>query len=351
MQRVPKILGCDPLHRVTFSQTQDLARCRLKGVIRNLRLTGEIPKEIPRRAALVGKFHHLAMEWAMTAETLPDLERRVESEIKRLQSEVETWAHLRKYGSVSGWPEINQSVSRAIRGWEKRGIGKRPQVVRPEAELQTDNGIMVGRPDYYQVDDGLAILKEYKSSTIRSEDGYLQESYKQQVLFYATLLFDRYNVRAVLGTVESLSGDSVEVNALPADGHATMTTVAQLIDSVNREVLAAPTLHALAQPADEICSFCAAQVFCIPFKTRASDRTIDNQLSFLEGRIERLVRSDARTLATAVIFDSYRKRTIELNMPISLSGELAVGKVYAFQDVLFRSNRAIWSAESRVFVL
>ena len=55
------------------------------------------------------------MELSWKSEELAALREALELEIVKLQKDTQKWAHLRKYGTVSSWNEVNDSYVLATR--------------------------------------------------------------------------------------------------------------------------------------------------------------------------------------------------------------------------------------------
>src|ERR1700730_18210887 len=185
MERTPTIVAVGPMRSITFSQWVSLNRCKLKAALRSAVIAGNLPEPLPTRPALVGLFHHRAMELAVQSASPVTLRDSLEAEIADLQLIVSYSPHLRRLGSVSGWDEVNRSVVLAQeRVTANRGLAN-GAAAAAETSLQSASGLLEGRPDFFSANGSVGLLREYKSGRIRDEKGELLADYRSQALFYS----------------------------------------------------------------------------------------------------------------------------------------------------------------------
>jgi hypothetical protein len=347
MDQLPSILGCNPIDHLSFYQLEDICQCRLKGLLRLLILNHPMPEAPPSKGALVGIFHHAAMEFAIRVHSLAELDEQIAREINNLRSIVSKWPHLRKHGNVSAWDDINKSASLAMRVLLARSSSKRSLEQRPETTLHSSNGIMMGRPDYFSIDTEVAYLREYKSTPIRDEEGRPIEAHLRQVRFYSTLLFENYPIRQVQAKVESLSGDSYDVQVCRAESDQLLNDVASLRTTVNIEIAATKEMSSLATPTEENCRYCNGQIICQAFKHSNAKKSGPQRAAFVEGTVVNA--SPLPRDYSVSIQDTYRKSCIEVVVPTPYSVGFHLNQRYAFQNLVLRDRDATWSNETRVF--
>jgi hypothetical protein len=348
MQRIPRVLGCNEISRVTFYQFEYLEQCPLKGLVGALKLDGPLPEQIPRRASIVGTFHHRVLELAATVRTVSDLDESIEAEIALVQAIASKWPHLRRLGNASGWDEINKSASLARR-IASRLPGDGASAVRGiERELQSRDGTLVGRPDYYSVGGGIARLREYKSGSIRDSTNKPLASYARQLLFYSKLLFDNYEIHAVRATAESLSGDSFRmlIDSMAAEGLS--RGVSKVISGVNSDVRRKLDIVALARPSKDACAYCWAQVICIAFKRNDDVQALEHEQGFVEGLVVQIGSVSEGSMNTVTILDGYRKVSVDLSVPSVEAVEIAAGEKVAVQNLRRHGGRFSWGGATRV---
>ena len=348
MERIPRITGCEPLHQLTFYQFESLERCAFKGLCKALILDGTLPKPIPSRSTFVGLFHHKALELAGTLGSLELFDSRIEEEIRSLSSQVRQWPHLHRFGSVSGWDEINRSVNTARQllttSRSERPSGRASEV---ETELCSRDGLMKGRPDYFLIRNFEATLREYKSGSIRDADGRPITEFMDQVAFYAALLVDNYNVRTVIATVESITGDVISVNIEAQSVTRIVDRIRRLVATVNERLAYCADPATLASASVEACSYCQLQPLCENFKASEAIQLALSEQSICEGAVLAVSRSEHEPLQTVEIADRYRKKTVTLLVPREISG-IAVADTLVVQNLRRHGGQLSWTSTSRV---
>jgi PD-(D/E)XK nuclease superfamily len=341
------VLGVGEIARLTFYQWVDLEQCPLKGMISTLELDGLLPEPIPTRAALIGRFHHRAMELAATIRDPSELEVRIEEEIAKLQTTVNRWPHLKRAGSASGWDEVNKSAVLATRIVSARSPGGEVGALAVEKELQSKDGRLVGRPDYFSVTKGRALLGEYKSGAIRDSSGQPVPVHTDQLRFYSVLIFDNFDVTHVSARVESLSGDAYQIEIEPEAAKGFRARVDRVLGDINAGLRASRDSGVFARPSKEACRSCDAQIVCTKFKQEQDRLDLEGEQFLIEGLVTQVVHNG--TVTEVTIVDEYRKSTVTLAVPTNAAMELSPRGRFVFLNVRRHGAALAWGHSSRVF--
>lgn len=347
MERVPRLIGMAEIKTITLSQWLALQKCPLMGLTSAMRLDGTLPEKPPTRATLVGLFHHRAMELAATARSDADLDAGIESEIKRLQSDVNKWTHLGRVGSVSGWDEVNATASLAARLVAERGVSARPALREVEQLLQSSDGLLAGKPDDVAVVGVQGFVTEHKSGAIR-EDGRIRQPYLDQLLFYSALIFDNYKVHSVTGQLKSLGGDFFEMVVLPRDAQEFAAHVRTLVDSVNAKCRTENPFGSLTTPSADACSLCSARPVCATFKRDQDMLGLEGEEYLIEGALIRVKPSAIRGLSDVTIADECRCVPVTIAAPEQVTSEMTPSRRYQLLNLRKHGGSLEWGLTSTV---
>jgi PD-(D/E)XK nuclease superfamily len=347
MEPTPRIIAVNPIQRVTFSQWVSLTRCKLKAALRSASIDGKLPEPLPTRAALVGVFHHRAMELAVQSRSAGALRDALEAEIANVQSLVSSLSHLRRLGSVSGWDEVNRSVVLAHERANARQRTRSAVAVAAETGLRSASGLLEGRPDFFSVGDSTGRLREYKSGRIRDAEGNLMSEYRAQVLFYSCLLFDNFPVESISASVESLSGDRCEITIGRLEARQFAVEVENMLEGFNRslEGLASPGI--LAEPSREGCTFCSGRIVCPSFKKVQDGLELTGEQYIVQGHVVGFEKKRARCVA--IVKDICRDKQAELIIPETVANTLNQDASYCFYNLARQGTGWLWGLSTRVF--
>ncbi len=347
MDRAPSIVSIRPLINITFSQWIALNQCPLKGALRSAILDGELPKPPTTRASLVGIFHHEAME-QVALERSPDVVRRtLEGRIEEMQRIVSNLPYLRRLGSVSGWAEINRSVTIAQElssSWV--GTEKSDRRAHAELDLHSKSKLLKGRPDFFSVHESVADLREYKSGAIREKNGRLRCEYLDQVKFYSYLIVDTFQVETINASIESLSGDRHEEQISLEQALRFGVAVEMTVTDFNRQNEKCETWEVLAPPTREACTFCLGRPVCRPFKKSQDQLGLEGEQYVLEGHLLGLEKTKLGNVAE--VKDVYREKRSELLIPEEVCRELRPANAYMFMNLRRKGPMLSWGNTSRV---
>jgi hypothetical protein len=349
MTVVPKVLGVSHLECVTCYQWLDLRRCELKGLGAALVLDGHLPEMPPTRSQLIGRFHHRLMELASSTDSLVALDRLIEDEISKLQATINASALLRRLGSVSGWHEVNQSATLARTVATSRVSDAGAFTAAAEKELRSRNGMLVGRPDRFHVGNGAATIREYKTGRIRTDSGDPLPDHLEQLRFYSALVVDNFPVTKVVARVESLSGDSYEVDVGLCDIDSLIERVSTALAALNKRISQRPPLESFAMPGSEVCLSCRNQIICPAFKTCQNDIGLVGDQFLCEGVVTALAPSGLGAVNVVTVLGGNGRVSVNLVVPADVAAGIAVGRAYVFQGLRSHGGRLAWGAASRVF--
>lgn len=348
MESLPRIVGKRELSKLSFQQLIAVRQCVLKGMADALDLSGPLPEPLPTRAALIGKFHHRALELACEVTTASQVLSQLEEEISRLQSVVDSWPHLRRAGAVSGWNEINESVVMAVR-MVRSGLARDSRRISgAERRLNSTDGLLVGQPDFFSIVDGRCKLKEFKTSSLRDETGAIRREYEDQLLFYAVLLYDCFAVHAVVATLESMRGETVEREITRAQANAFKGEVLRILQSANENIRGAESVDQLATPSAGACEYCDKKPLCRRFKEQQYVIALRPGAYVIDGIVETLG-SQAQDATTIQVRDLIAGRKSEFSVPTAIASNLECGRQFTFEGLAGSQFAPQWAEMSRVY--
>jgi hypothetical protein len=349
MQDVPAILGFSEFKSLSFQDLTSVHSCVLKAMSGNLKLSSPLPEAIPSRAALVGRFHHKALELAGKAGSAVQLKSDLEASIQALQTTVDSWTHFRRGGSVSGWDEINQSVIVAKRLFDARQGRTSKGFGRPEERLQSVDGFLVGRPDYFAIVDREGVLKEFKTSSLRDESGMIRKEYHDQILFYAALLFDNFSLDRVTAILESMRGEVWERSISKDEARIYRDGAIVLLQIVNQQIQKAKSIDELQMPSAEACSYCDKTLICGTFQKKQFELSLKGDGYVIEGKLDTIKNGSFSKVAEIALKSAARSDAYEVTIPAEAASEMKLGSRYAIAGLGRERGGLRWTAHSRVF--
>jgi hypothetical protein len=349
MNRLPKIERVSELRKVSFYQLKDLHECRLKGVRPNLHLTVSLPDAIPTKALMVGRFHHKAIELARTCLTIGELREALESEIGRLEESAAGYRTVLPRGRVSGWNEINDSFVRAVEVFRRRTSSDlKGKAVSVEKSLSSADGLFVGKPDLYVTEGDGATVIEYKTPALRAEAGDIRAEYYDQLKFYAALLYESYDLEAVVGRLESPIDTPWQVDISKAEALGYLAEARECVASVNSAIRSMTNVFALASPAVESCAVCDLRPVCGPFLNTQRKLEPSSPETYVDGVLMELD-IEANGRAAKAKFALNDKESLVIVLPQSVYEELRCGRRYLLAALYVSGAGREWSGRSQIF--
>jgi len=348
MDLLPSVIGFTEFRDLSFQEHVRLRSCVLGAMSDNLHLSRPLPVILPNRATLIGRFHHRAMELASKAPSIHDLDAQLDQEIEVLQREVDSWPHLRRCGSVSGWDGVNQAIAVAERATRRRA--SEGATVRPELTLRSRDGLLVGRLDLFTVSGTRGILTEYKTSSLRDERGAIRQEYVDQILFYSVLVFDNHAIEVLIARLESPRDGIWEQEVQRAVATDFKARIVNLLQEANRRISTTQSMDGLAQPSLEACTRCDKTAICSAFQRHQFEIGLTGNEYVLDGIVDELVTAEsARTVELGLSsVGSGPRRTLRL--PAQMAVDMKLGGRYVFTGLAGGSSSLRWTDESRIFV-
>jgi hypothetical protein len=289
------------------------------------------------------------MELAAKVSSIVELDEQIELEITKLQGAINQLPELRKEGSASGWAEINRSATLAMQIIADRGAGVHVGVRQAEVDLQSKDGCLVGRPDYFSIAGDVARLREYKSGAIREPSGQPISVYADQVKFYAALIFDNYAVARVVASIESLNGDACEFEMKHADAAQFASAVACALRDANSMIGEKRDVSDLARPSKGACSFCEARIICVRFKREQDRLDLEGDQFLIEGMVTNRVQAANGAVTALTIMDEYRKMIATIVVPREAVVEVPGRGKLLLLNVRRHGGTLEWGRTSRAF--
>lgn len=346
---IPRVLGFSPFKEVGFYDFLFLRECTLKAMQKNLITEPAFPEQVPSRHSLVGLFHHRVMELVFKVTTLTALEVAIEEEISTTQKIVDSWRHLRRSGSVSGWDEINTSATLARRLYMDVQSISASGSLGLEKKLRSLDGKLVGRPDFFYIAQAKAVLRELKSSSLRNDERQVREEYLKQIQFYALLIFDSFPVSVVEAALESSRGEHISFTFERQDIEPIRSAALASIERANLRISSAKAVEDLATPSTSACRDCQKRPVCELFKKRQLSLGLDGDVFVLEGLVAGIVRkADGKTLEIS-LKEEFSGESYILTLPALDGDGFDLGKRYLFSDLAYHAGKFRWSERTRVF--
>ncbi len=218
-----------------------------------------------------------------------------------------------------------------------------------EETLWSKDKMLVGRPDLFAIQNNKALLKELKSSSIYNQNHEIKLEYIEQMLFYAIIIFDNYDIEEVSSHLESLNGDSFKHKILKSESNSMLIKVIRTFDFANKQIESTDDIYYLSNPSLSACRSCQKKIICKKF--------IENQTSF--GSKENIYVLSGKILSATPIFESnleeiqiqnFVNSTIDLvKVPSEISKNMIIGNYYLLSNLAFEKSFFIWSDKSRIF--
>jgi hypothetical protein len=168
-------------------------------------------------------------------------------------------------------------------------VVKHKSELGPEKRFESHNGLLVGRPDYY---DGRTIT-EYKSNLpdqAWAGASLILDNYTRQVRLYAAIIADVSRKWPSNGRVVAASGESLEVAVDPAECEAEAEAAVDSLVALNTKISMGEQPQKLARPGSANCANCPYKLICSPFWAKLGeaemlelpDAVMDGELLSLE---------------------------------------------------------------------
>ncbi|WP_415062095.1 PD-(D/E)XK nuclease family protein [Bdellovibrio sp.] len=346
MWEIPKIKQIEPIRSITFYDYLALIDCTLKALTTSLMLTHSRAPDIMSKSALVGRFHHKALELAVTVNEKTELKKLIETEISDLQKEVDKWPHLKRCGAVSGWDEVNQSATNAIRIQRESRDGKAKVIV--ERTYRTVDEVLIGRPDYFTIISDKAILKEYKSTSLRTPSGIVKQEFLLQGQFYAALIFDNFPVKKVEVWLESFDGERLDFSVTHSVAEEFKAEVKSIIQKANEIIRNFDVVEELSSPSSSSCQFCKNKIFCPAFPKVQLSLELTGPVFILDAKLALVHENVNDQISKIQMVSTYTADVYEISIPTIYAEKMKLHERYLIENLLYSSSRFLWTDQSRV---
>ena len=350
MNKIPLINGFEIFNEVGFYDYLYIKECILKGMRNNISYNETFPLDPLTKPVLIGRFYHNSMENIYKQNSVADLQIAIEEEIKQIQAAVSESNNLKKYGSVSGWNEINKIATFALKEFKKRRSQSGDSFPKIETKLFSKDKILIGKPDMFFVDDSKIILKEFKSSSIRMDNDEINSSYEEQLLFYSILLFDNYDSEKVVGTLETLSGDSFERTILRPEAEEMRFKVLNIINEANNRISTVRKVTELASPHLNSCIRCNKRIICERFKENQLILGDMKDKYVVDCEIKSFDKGPNEKLIDICVLDRFQLREVTLRLPSNHKNLLELNKLYTFSNLIFENGVYKWTDTSGCYL-
>jgi hypothetical protein len=347
---LPKILTVSPFKEITCSEFLSLQHCVLKALGPRVSMSMPLADPVPTRATIVGIFHHTAMELASSATSVDELDEWLERVIEATQAKVFSWPHLRALGAVSGWDEINQSFTLAIRFFRKRAGPSGEAMSRAENQLSSRDGLLVGRPDRFGVIRDRATLVDFKTSSASEIDRSSESKLVLQLKFYAALLRDNFGVDVIDASIETLSGNRLALRIVGSEADEFGRYVRDSLRDCNDRVAAAAIASDLASPSTDACNYCKLQPVCDTFKSKQEELKLEGGQFVLDSPLRGIESGESTDYLTALFGLPFGSRKVRVVIPSGVAGDgMRTGRRYVITRLRKDASGIYWTPMSQVF--
>ncbi len=351
MKITPILEDISKFDSVGFYDFYRAKRCILKGSRKNLVLSSELPNEPVNAQTLLGLFYHDAMELCGKVKSLDILKDSIESLITDYSAKSNSVPSLKKLGLFGNWRETNITARRVFDSFRRKSSDSHSKA-NAESLLQSLCGRFVGRPDLIVTSRKIANLIEFKSNDLRESSGHLKDEYREQLLFYAFLLYQNFEIHNVQSTIESVSGDKIEFEiSLEAANQYYLESV-ERINQINELLKAASeksNLKKISNVTEDNCQYCEKRVVCHAFLERQFDFQFESDAYIIQGKIQD---KDTRALNADIlkVLDENRGEVVLIKCTKGVSANLEIGKKYTLYGIRRNNTGFELTAKSQVLL-
>lgn len=345
---LPTILSLQPFKQVGFYAFRSLKQCVLKAMSSNLILSSSLPEELPTRSLLIGRFHHRLMHLASQCSSSAQLGKAIEDEIAELQRRVDDEIHARRYGSVSGWPEVNRAARAALKWFASGGASRANGAPTSESMLHSKSTLIVGTPDYYAISSDSSELFEFKSSSLFDETGRVKAEYAEQLIFYAALLYENFTTSRIVAKLQSLAGELVETSITSDEAFRYLRETDEFISRMNESIEAAKKPADLAFSSSDACLYCQKKVICDVYQANQHVLRLEGARYVVRGQLESI--SDDRVgFSNCKIQDSQLDVCRDVQLPSSVASQFHIGDKLTISGLSKRGTNFVSESGTRVY--
>ena len=270
LQPFPKL---PPITKVSPTLLATLQQCQLQAGFRQAKAQQTTRSS---KTGLLGTIAHRVLEKARTvSKDSEDLRTQAKAIWDKTAAEIEIELRsspLDRYLlPITRWRKYYRRRAQTIRRFEdiiaSRGMSE-TQIVAIERKFDNVTDGFTGKPDVIlRKENGLVII-DYKSTEL-SDDSEIREekieSWKQQILFYASMVKEEFGEWPVSGEIRLLDKEIISVPIDPEKVKALSAEARTLKEDYNAKVEMGVSHSQLAQYSVDNCSFCEFKGSCDTF--------------------------------------------------------------------------------------
>ena len=270
LQPLPKLR---PITKISPTLFATLKQCQLQVGLRQAKAQRTTRSS---KAALLGTIAHRVLEKARrVSKDGEDLRTQAEAiwdkTVDEMEKELQTLPLERYLLPITRWRKYYRRRAQTIRRFEEivasRGLSE-TQIVAIERKFDNVTDGFTGKPDVVlRKKNGLVII-DYKSTEL-SDDLESQEkkieSWRQQILFYASLVKEEFGEWPVDGEIKLLNKEVISIPIDPQKVNALSAEAQTLKEDYNAKVEMGVPHSKLAQYSVDNCRFCDFKGACNTF--------------------------------------------------------------------------------------
>ncbi|MBK8204964.1 MAG: PD-(D/E)XK nuclease family protein [Bdellovibrionales bacterium] len=248
-----------------FYDIEKLRACILSGASSLLSYGKWLPQELQTRPIIVGKFYHDLMDLTFGMESSDPYEAML-AVLEKYRKIIMQDPNLKWMGDPCSWREINDAANSFLKGPLKVRLGQPETTKRIKNKLYSKSRLLIGSPDYLLVSDKKADLWEFKSSRIYT-DGQLIQKHNRQVLYYAYLTYENFDVDIIHSRIIGLSGEESSLAITRELAKDFGAKCEELVKSALSLIDENRSKEAYANPGYPQCNECGVRAICYPFRS------------------------------------------------------------------------------------
>lgn len=294
LQPFPKLR---PITKVSPTLLVTLQQCQLEAGLRQANAQQTIRSS---KTALLGTIAHRVLEKARTvSKDSKDLRTQAkviwDKTAAEMEMELQSSPLDRYLLPITRWRKYYRRRAQTIRRFEEiiasRGMSE-TQIVASERKFDNITDGFTGKPDLIlRKENGLVII-DYKSTELSDDLENREEkieSWKQQILFYVSMVKEEFGEWPVSGEIRLLSKEVIPIAIDPREAKAVKQKAQELRDNYNAKITSGVPHLELARYSVDNCKFCEFKGSCDTFwKENPQPIPGTDEYGCLGGRVLRL---------------------------------------------------------------
>ncbi len=262
------VLTLKPLNSISPSQFAQMEDCALQIVLQKSLSHGLLS---PGPMTYFGKAVHTIIELATKGELTdgPAITNRFSEELAKAEAELmrKGWNYLvpLKFQITDFALRQKQAIRRALSLVPTHALttGVAVGSYQTEERFESADKKVVGYIDAIRQIAGGVEIVDYKSGQILDETGYsVKQAYRQQLLLYAYLYWERHKLWPVRLVLIGLTGSPVEMSYLPEEAIRLYEQAVARLEAVNSGIQMGSLIEFSASLDSSTCSYCAVRPVC-----------------------------------------------------------------------------------------